>query len=250
MLIEAATLILAVYMSPTGCSADQQALGLCSVNASSGDGTVDLYGARGTMGDQNRSDDADPPAVDRTESDSGSSGCDEPLNRCGTYEVVMRQEATLTDVASFAPRLAPPVPEPDGVGIAGLPVNVVASARTHTRTGELFDLPVTVRFRPVSFTFDYGDGTRRELPTGGATWQQLGLTQFDPTDTSHAYRERGEYVISTVVHFAADVDFGTGWIPVEGLLAVPAGATAVEVLEARTALVERTCHEDPDGIGC
>jgi len=162
----------------------------------------------------------------------------------------MRQEATLTDVASFAPRLAPPVPEPDGVGIAGLPVNVVASARTHTHTGELFDLPVTVRFRPVSFTFDYGDGTRRELPTGGATWQQLGLTQFDPTDTSHAYRERGEYVISTVVHFAADVDFGTGSIPVEGLLAVPAGATTVEVLEARTALVERTCHEDPDGIGC
>ena len=183
-------------------------------------------------------------------SSSSSGGCDEPLNRCGTYEVVMRQEATLTDVASFAPRLAPPVPEPDGVGIAGLPVNVVASARTHTRTGELFDLPVTVRFRPVSFTFDYGDGTRRELPTGGATWQQLGLTQFDPTETSHAYRERGEYVISTVVHFAADVDFGTGWIPVEGLLAVPAGATTVEVLEARTALVERTCHEDPDGIGC
>lgn len=182
--------------------------------------------------------------------ESETEECTNALNRCGTYEVVMRQEATLNDVASFAPRLAPPVPEPDGVGIAGLPVNVVASARTHTRTGELFDLPVTVRFRPVSFTFDYGDGTRRELPTGGATWQQLGLTQFDPTDTSHAYRERGEYVISTVVHFAADVDFGTGWIPVEGLLAVPAGATTVEVLEARTALVERTCHEDPDGIGC
>ncbi|WP_425841572.1 hypothetical protein [Microbacterium sp. PA5] len=162
----------------------------------------------------------------------------------------MRQEATLTDVASFAPRLAAPVPEPDGVGVAGLPLNVVTVARTHTRTGELFDMPVTVRFRPMSFTFDYGDGATRESPTGGFTWRQLGLAQFTATDTSHTYRERGEYVITSVVHFAADVDFGTGWIPVDGLLAVPAGATTVEILEARTALVERTCHEDPNGIGC
>lgn len=181
--------------------------------------------------------------------DSGSQSCDEPLNRCGTYEVVMRQEATLTDVASFVPRLTPPVPEPD-VGIAGLPVNVVASAQTHTRTGELFDMPVTVRFRPVSFTFDYGDGTIRESPTGGVTWRELGAAQFTATDTSHTYRERGDYVVTAVVHFSADVDFGTGWIPVDGLLAVPAGATTVEILEARTALVERTCHEDPNGIGC
>lgn len=220
----------------------------CDANVA--DGTVDLYGAYGTRGDHNQAFDADALADDRSESGSGSKECDSPLNRCGTYEVVMRQEATLTDVASFAPRLAPPIPEPDGVGIAGLPVNVVASARTHTRTGELFDLPVTVRFRPVSFSFDYGDGTTRESRTGGATWQQLGLSQFTATATSHAFRERGEYIITTVVHFAADVDFGTGWIPVEGLLAVPAGATTVEILEARTALVERTCHEDPNGIGC
>ncbi|WP_436036216.1 PKD domain-containing protein [Microbacterium sp. LjRoot45] len=162
----------------------------------------------------------------------------------------MREEPTLSDVASFAPTLTPLSPEPDGIGLAGLPLNVVAHAEAHTQTGELFDLPVTVRFRPVSFTFDYGDGTTRESATGGATWQQLGAAQFTATDTSHAYRQRGTYTITAVVHFAADVDFGNGWQRVPGLLGIPAGSTTVEILEARTALVERTCAENPSGIGC
>ncbi|WEK14187.1 MAG: hypothetical protein P0Y48_02955 [Candidatus Microbacterium phytovorans] len=162
----------------------------------------------------------------------------------------MREEPTLSDVASFAPTLTSLSPEPDGIGIAGLPLNVVAHAEAHTRTGELFDLPVTVRFRPVSFAFDYGDGTARESTTGGATWQQLGVAQFTATGTSHAYRQRGTYTITAVVHFAADVDFGNGWQRVPGLLGIPAGSTTVEILEARTALVERTCAEDPSGIGC
>lgn len=235
------------FAAQGGCTNAHRAMGLCSVGTSNRGTAVDL---EAEWGRPKESGGATRRGLGTPETDSGSQGCDEPLNRCGTYEVVMRQEATLTDVASFAPRLAPPVPEPDGVGIAGLPVNVVARAQTHTRTGELFDLPVTVRFRPVSFTFDYGDGTTRESPTGGATWRQLGVAQFTATETSHAYRERGEYVVTTVVHFFADVDFGTGWIPVDGLLAVPAGATTVEILEARTALVERTCLEDPNGIGC
>jgi len=221
------------------------------VATKSAGGSVVIEGLRG----QNRAGTTDEGAGGSTdlanETDEGDSEeCTSPLGRCDTYEVVMRQEATLSDIASFAPTLTPLAPEPDGVGVVGLPVNIVATAATHTRSGELFDLPVTVRFRPVSFTFDYGDGQTREASDGGATWARLGLPQFTATDTSHAYSARGSYRVTAAVRYAADVDFGTGWIPVDGLLAVPAGATTVRILEARTALVERTCIEDPAGIGC
>jgi hypothetical protein len=156
----------------------------------------------------------------------------------------------MTDIASFAPSLSPATTEPAGIGIAGLPLNLIAPAETHTRTGELFDLPVTVRFRPVSYTFDHGDGTHHTTDTGGRTWTQLDLPQFTPTATSHTYPQPGTYTVRTTVHLAADVDFGNGWSPVEGLLAVPAGDTTVEILQAHTALVQHTCLENPRGAGC
>lgn len=221
----------------SGCSTETVADAAVEVSAnSSGVGSTEPTAGRTEPTEEHNEDD--------------STECTDPLNRCLSFEVVMREEPTLSDVASFAPTLTPLSPEPDGIGIAGLPLNVVAHAEAHTRTGELFDLPVTVRFRPVSFAFDYGDGTARESTTGGATWQQLGVAQFTATDTSHAYRQRGTYTITAVVHFAPDVDFGNGWQRVPGLLGIPAGSTTVEILQARTALVERTCAEDPSGIGC
>jgi len=176
--------------------------------------------------------------------------CDDALGRCGHYEVVSRPEPTLEEVVSFAPSLAPLTAEPAGIGIAGLPVNLVARASTHTQRGELFDLPVTVRFRPVSFRFDYGDGTSRALDTGGRTWSSLDAPQFTPTATSHIYTERGTYTVRASVSFRADVDFGNGWEHVPGTLALPTGDAQIEILAAHTALVERTCGEDPRGIGC
>ncbi len=226
------------------CNAPRRTAGLCGRSSSFTDSSLRITGVREDEQPRDRLNERHNPSED------DSTECTDPLNRCLSFEVVMREEPTLSDVASFAPTLTPLSPEPDGIGIAGLPLNVVAHAEAHTRTGELFDLPVTVRFRPVSFAFDYGDGTARESTTGGATWQQLGVAQFTATDTSHAYRQRGTYTITAVVHFAADVDFGNGWQRVPGLLGIPAGSTTVEILEARTALVERTCTEDPSGIGC
>ncbi|HYP72591.1 MAG TPA: hypothetical protein VEP72_00775, partial [Microbacterium sp.] len=116
-------------------------------------------------------------------SDSGRGGSDAaedpeesrpPINDCrrgslNCYTIDTNQKPTLTDVASFAPAALPLVDEPGGVGIVGMPVNFVVDAQTHTATGELFDLPVTVRFVPTSFEFRHGDGTSRETTTGGRT---------------------------------------------------------------------------------
>ncbi|MFT4213489.1 MAG: hypothetical protein QM622_01755 [Microbacterium sp.] len=157
---------------------------------------------------------------------------------------------TLDDVASFAPESLALAGEPGGFGIVGLPVNFVVNATTHSVTGELFDLPVTVRFTPESFEFVAGDGTSRQSATGGQTWAQLGLAQFSPTATSHAYEARGTYSAYTIVRYAAQVDFGNGWVDVPGRLEIPTAATSIRVLEARTALVEHTCTENPAGPAC
>lgn len=157
---------------------------------------------------------------------------------------------TIDDVASFAPASVELLDQPDGVGVAGLPMNFVASVQAHTADGILFDVPVSVHFAPVEVVFDYGDGVVLTSTTGGATWEALGLPQFSATSTSHAYTARGTYTARAFVRYAAAYSFGAGWIPIDGRLTIPTTASSIEILEARTALVARTCQENPSGPGC
>lgn len=172
------------------------------------------------------------------------------LNRCDHFTVSLLPQATLADVASFAPVALPLRGEPAGHGIVGLPTNFTVPAAEHTATGTLFDLPVTVRFTPEQVTILPGDGATVSAGLGGASWSSLGQPQFSPTATSHTYAARGTYAASAVVRYRAEVDFGRGWRPVPGLLEIPTAGYTVEVLEAHSALVERTCDEAPSGPGC
>ena len=166
------------------------------------------------------------------------------------YTVAVIQQPTLADVARFAPASVPLVDEPDGVGVVGMPMNFVVDAQTHERTGTLFDLPVTVRFTPASVLFVHGDGTSRVSDGGGRSWAALGLAQFSATPTSHAYTARGSYTASAVVRYAAQVNFGNGWVAVPGVLEIPTTSGDVQIFEVRTALVDKTCLENPGGVGC
>jgi len=170
---------------------------------------------------------------------------------CGGFLVVTPPDVTAADLASFRP--APPslTGEPTGFGIVGAPTNVVAAASEQYIAGTLLGWDVTVRFTPAGYVFDYGDGTTARFTTGGAGWAELGQAQFTPTATSHVYRERGTYPVSATVQYAASVDFGSGtWRPVTGYVTATAGGYDVQVVEARTALVDRTCLEIPGGPGC
>ncbi|MCR2811470.1 hypothetical protein [Microbacterium sp. zg.Y1084] len=160
-------------------------------------------------------------------------------------------EVTISDLASFTPARPSFSGEPAGIAVRGMAANFVASATEQQLTGELFDLPVTVRFVPASFVFDYGDGTVRATRSGGASWPQLGQAQFTQTPTSHAYAQRGTYTASVTVRYAAAVDFGTGtWREVPGFVDATTGGYDVRVVEVLTALVDRTCIENPAGPGC
>lgn len=157
---------------------------------------------------------------------------------------------TITDLASFSPATATATGEPSNLGIAGLPMNFVATASAHTRTGTLFGAPISVRFTPVGFDFRYGDGVTATLTTGGTTWTALGQAQFTPTATSHVYRDRGTYNADVTIRYTAEVDLGGGWIPIDGQLSVPGPAQQIRIYEAHTALVQYTCTERPTAPGC
>lgn len=240
------------------CSAAMKAAGLCTVTNS---GTsVDVTGTRpgqggggdtrgggGSRGDGSEESD-DPGAED--DGTLPAQECDDPPLCRGNYEVAIIRQPTLADIASFAPASVTLVDEPDGVGVVGMPMNFVLNAQAHTATGELFDLPVSVRFVPTSFAVVHGDGTTGESASGGDTWSELGRAQFSATTTSYAYGERGTYTAHGIVRYSAAVDFGSGWFPVPGTLEIPTAGTTIDVVEVRTALVDETCLEDADGPGC
>ncbi|WP_105565719.1 hypothetical protein [Microbacterium halophytorum] len=156
-----------------------------------------------------------------------------------------------SDVLSFAPPTPTITSEPDGVGIVGMPLNVVVPSAPSSSSGSLLGFDVTVSFVPELLEIDYGDGTAVEVDAATATWDDLGQAEFTATSTSHAYSERGKYTITANVLSSATVEFvGYGTIPVTGLVRSPAATTSVRAVTADTALVAQTCAENPSGPAC
>lgn len=160
------------------------------------------------------------------------------LNRCDDFTVSLLPQATIADVASFAPQPAALSSQPVGFAVAGLPVDFEIAAPQHIAAGTLFELPVTVRFTAEDIVIAPGDGST--LSVGGTA----------RTPASHVYRSRGSFVATATVRYRAEVDLGRGWRPVAGLLDIPTAGYPIEVLEARGTLVDRACNEPPSGPGC
>lgn len=158
--------------------------------------------------------------------------------------------ATVTDLARFVPTNATVAGEPDNIAVVGLPANFLSSAKTETVPGAILGRALTIRFTPVSYAFDYGDGEQRTSTTPGTAWDASGQAQFTPTDTSHVYKQPGTYTVTVTVTYAADVDLGAGWIPINGTLNGPPASQQIRVVKAHTALVQGTCLERPSAPGC
>jgi hypothetical protein len=246
----------------SACDSAMTLLGSCSVENSGsqidigaetvGGGAPDRgTGDRGGGGGERGNSSAAPDAP-RYDADGNllPPGCESVLCR-GNYTAVGLPDVTLADIASFRPSAPTIASEPSGIGIVGMPTNLVSSASAQSIPGALFGYDVVVRFTPVGFRFSYGDGATRTASSGGASWSALGQAQFTPTGTSHAYGARGDYVAAVTVQYAAEVSFdGGGWRGIDGLVEMTTGGHAVRIVEARTALVDRTCAENPAGPGC
>lgn len=244
----------AATASPTGCSNNEVATGLCSVDASVGAADVTLIGTTTSPG----SGGGGPS------NGSGHSGAKAPFecqtvveNRClvrvprpGPAAPAV-QPVTLRDIASFRPSPGVQLMEPNGWVVPGLDANFYSVVDQQLVNGTLLGQPATVRFTPVGWHWNYGDGSAVVRATKGATWAAQGLQDFDRTPTSHVYETEGEYVIRLTIDFRAEYRLGgAGFIPIAGTINLPANDLRVTVTGAKTVLVEHDCVANPSGPGC
>ncbi|MCR8669625.1 hypothetical protein [Agrococcus sp. HG114] len=156
---------------------------------------------------------------------------------------------TMSDLAAFRPIVGQLVVEPDGWGVVDTPTNFYATAESHTMDGELFDVPIQVRWTPTSYVFDYGDGTSETSSASGTAWQGP-EESWTETATSHTYASRDDVTASVTVVFTAEVNAGGGWFAVSGTLAVQAPSVGVKVFEVGTVLTDGDCMANPSAAGC
>ena len=109
------------------------------------------------------------------------------------YTVETLPDVTAEDLRSFVPATPTVTGEPLGLGVVGMPTNLVAAAPVQLQSGPVLGYDVTVRFTPTGYRFDHGDGTSRTTTTGGATWGRLGVPDYTATPTTHVYASAGAY---------------------------------------------------------
>lgn len=159
------------------------------------------------------------------------------------------ESITIADLASFTPAVGELVVQPENWGVLGIPTNFVATATDHVQQGTLLGQPIEVRWRPVAFTFDYGDGTAVTTEDPGALW--VGTDDdWTATATTHEYQSRGEYAATVTITFEADIAADGGWSSVPGTLDVAAPTESVRIFEVHTVLTRGDCIDYPDDPGC
>jgi hypothetical protein len=158
---------------------------------------------------------------------------------------------TLQDVAQFVPRSASIRSQPNGWAVAGAPVNLLTDAAAQVVDGTLLGRPAEVRFVPVAFMWDYGDGTTSTTAGPGASWRELGQPDFTATDTSHVYPSMGDRQVSLTITYSPSYRFdGGAWQQIPGTLPVRVGPVTIHVLQGSTVLVGGACGTPDAGPGC
>ena len=159
--------------------------------------------------------------------------------------------SSVSDLVGFSPHRPWQDMEPAGLAVVGLPANFVATASVHVVAGTLLGNPAEVRFTPVTFRWDFGDGRSGTSASGGASWADLGVPEFSDTATSHIYETRGDYLAALTVDYSAEFRVGgDGWRSVSGTLPAAANPLSVMARHVKSVLVARDCLEDPAGLGC
>ncbi|MBB5639889.1 PKD domain-containing protein [Cryobacterium roopkundense] len=159
--------------------------------------------------------------------------------------------SSVSDLVGFSPHRPWQDMQPNGLAIVGLAANFVATASVHVVSGILLGNPADVRFTPVAFRWDFGDGASGTSTSGGASWDDLGVPEFSDTATSHIYAIRGDYVAQLTVDYAAEFRVGGGpWQPVSGTLPADANPLDVAARHVKSVLVAHDCNQNPAGVGC
>lgn len=250
-------LFLGLMLSPVAnavadrpCTDLEKRLGDCPPSGVIRDGYVELSDSDttsaggGSSGGGHAASPPDPSGSNPAPCPVGRFGCD-PRD---DYDVVV---VTLADIARFRPAPGVQRMEPDGWVVVGLPANIYSIVGTQIVPGELLGQSADVRFTPVAWQWNYGDGASATLSTKGGTWAALGLREFDATPTSHVYGQAGSYTIRLSIVYRAEYRIAGGpFTPIAGTITLPANELHITASGAKTVLVDRDCTVAPRGPGC
>ncbi|WP_022898977.1 PKD domain-containing protein [Humibacter albus] len=231
------------------CGPVGQYAGTCTSSGSIAGDHVDVGAETGGSGGSQASEGRDGSSEDDATSPAGN-GC-RPDVVCGLTANLVFPDLSLSDLASFYPSKPSVSAEPNGWAVIGLDTNFFSDAKTHTASGTLLGQSASVRFSPVGFHWEYGDGGKATTTSAGSSWQALGVPEFSRTATSHVYSTEGSYSVSLTVSYSAQYRVASGpWLDVPGTLTLSAPTFTVLASDAKTVLVQRDCLLDPGGPGC
>lgn len=147
---------------------------------------------------------------------------------------------SVSDIASFIPRQPAMTIEPAGWSFVGLHVNCVALSAPHIVEGQLWGSAAQVKFTPVRYRWDYGDGAGAWKSVAGRTWEQLGVKPWAVTATSRPFRQAGNYIIRLIVDHRAEWRWaGSGeWRTLSGFVGRTAPSQKIRVVRGSTVLVD------------
>lgn len=156
---------------------------------------------------------------------------------------------TLTEFESQPIIAAAVISQPQNFGLRNANSNVYAEADEQEFTFGFRNADIRLRAWPVSYEWNYGDGTSRTTADGGGPAQDGGLDV--ETSTSHKYTETGDYDVNLVTYFAGDYSVDGGpWQPVAGEAAVASEPHLMSIWRSERHSVAENCIENPDGVGC
>jgi hypothetical protein len=158
---------------------------------------------------------------------------------------------TIRDVAHLVPAQGNAGMEPSGWTVIGLPTNFFADVSPNVVSTTLLGTTADVRFTPVSFVWDHGDGSTLTSSIGGATWADLRVPEFSTTATSHVYKAPGDYTVTLTVLYSAEYRIGGGdWRALAGTVPSTAPPITATAKQAKTVLVPGECALRTVSPGC
>ncbi len=223
----------------SGCSRSDGWIGACETSAKVTRDSVDLRSETTSPGASGGGSAPGTKAGTGTGTGTGTTAPKPPdPNAIDRDEFWVTDPFTLSDLESFVPQAGSDGMEPGGWTIVGLETNFYATTRQHVVNGELAGEPASVRFTPVAWHWDYGDGSSATRGAGGASWAALGIPEFERTPTSHVFRATGSYAVTLTVDFSAEYRLeGGSWVAVDGTLPMSVQQHSVRVSRADTVLV-------------
>ena len=141
------------------------------------------------------------------------------------------------------------VSQPANFGLRNAHSNLYADAQEQEFTFDFQDAAIVLKARPVSYQWNYGDGTSAVTTIPGGP---VAGNAFDTqTPTSHQYTETGDFDLTLTTYFAGDYSVDGGpFQPVAGEAAVVSVPHLMSIWRTQGHNVSENCIENPAGIGC